>query len=563
MKASDLFVKCLEAEGVEYIFGLPGEETNDLMMSLLRSKKIKFVLVRHEQAAAFMADVYGRITQNVGVCLSTLGPGATNLTTGVASANMDRSPILAITAQTDSNLLHKESHQNMDAVTMFKPITKWSWSIRNANSIPEIIRRAFKISLEEKAGAVHLVLPRDIAKQNSGIAPIKRTHQLSKPKPSHKLVKIAAKMIAEAQQPLLLLGNGVIRGNASACLRRFVENTGIHSMNTFMAKGAISDKSERHLQTIGIKEADHSQIAMKEADLVIAIGYDLVEYSPKNWNRDLKKKIIHIDFTYAEIDTYYPPAIEIAADIEYTIDALLDELVKEKRKTQNHRNLEKFHIYHYGRTQPPIFKKIKQEIAWRANRFNADFSYPIKPQKLLQDVRDVLDEKDIVISDVGAHKLWIAKVYDTYSPNTCLITNGFCSMGFALPGAIAAQLAKPNQKVLAMCGDGGFLMNVQEIETAVRLKLPIIVIVWCDCDFGMISLKQIDEFGKSAFTRFNNPNFVMLAQSFGAVGYDVKSTEDFHNILEKAKKSINVPVIISINVDYSRNRILLDDNFIG
>jgi acetolactate synthase-1/2/3 large subunit len=563
MKASDLFVKCLEAEGVEYIFGLPGEETNDLMMSLLRSKKIKFVLVRHEQAAAFMADVYGRITQNVGVCLSTLGPGATNLTTGVASANMDRSPILAITAQTDSNLLHKESHQNMDAVTMFKPITKWSWSIRNANSIPEIIRRAFKISLEEKAGAVHLVLPRDIAKQNSGIAPIKRTHQLSKPKPSHKLVKIAAKMIAEAQQPLLLLGNGVIRGNASACLRRFVENTGIHSMNTFMAKGAISDKSERHLQTIGIKEADHSQIAMKEADLVIAVGYDLVEYSPKNWNRDLKKKIIHIDFTYAEIDTYYPPAIEIAADIEYTIDALLDELVKEKRKTQNHRNLEKFHIYHYGRTQPPIFKKIKQEIAWRANRFNADFSYPIKPQKLLQDVRDVLDEKDIVISDVGAHKLWIAKVYDTYSPNTCLITNGFCSMGFALPGAIAAQLAKPNQKVLAMCGDGGFLMNVQEIETAVRLKLPIIVIVWCDCDFGMISLKQIDEFGKSAFTRFNNPNFVMLAQSFGAIGYDVKSTEDFHNILEKAKKSINVPVIISINVDYSRNRILLDDNFIG
>jgi acetolactate synthase-1/2/3 large subunit len=563
MKASDLFVKCLEAEGVEYIFGLPGEETNDLMMSLLGSKKIKFVLVRHEQAAAFMADVYGRITQKVGVCLSTLGPGATNLTTGVASANMDRSPILAITAQTDSSLLHKESHQNMDAVTMFKPITKWSWSIRNANSIPEIIRRAFKISLEEKAGAVHLVLPRDIAKQNSGIAPIKRAHQLSKPKPSHKLVKNAAKMIAEAQQPLLLLGNGVIRGNASACLRRFVENTGMHSMNTFMAKGAISDKSERHLQTIGIKEADHSQIAMKRADLVIAVGYDLVEYNPKNWNRDLKKKIIHIDFTYAEIDTYYPPAIEIAADIQCTIDALLDELEKEKRKTQNHHDLDKFHIYNYGITQPLIFKKIKQEIVSRADRFNKDFSYPIKPQKLLKDVRSVLDEKDIVISDVGAHKLWIAKVYDTYSPNTCLITNGFCSMGFALPGAIAAQLAKPNQKVLAMCGDGGFLMNVQEIETAVRLKLPIIVIVWCDCDFGMISLKQIDEFGKSAFTRFNNPDFVMLAQSFGAVGYDVRSTEDFHHTLEKAKKSINVPVIISINVDYSRNRILLDDNFIG
>jgi acetolactate synthase I/II/III large subunit len=557
-KASDLFVKCLEEEGVEYIFGLPGEETNDLMISLLDSKKIKFILVRHEQAAAFMADVYGRVTQKVGVCLSTLGPGATNLTTGVANANMDRSPVLAITGQTDTPLLHKESHQNMDAVTMFKPITKWSWSIRNADSIPEIIRRAFKISSEEKAGAVHLVLPRDIAKQNSGIEPIKRNLELSRPKPSHKLVQMAAKMIVEAKQPLLLLGNGVIRGNASASLRRFVQNTGMYSMNTFMAKGIISDKSEKHLQTIGIKEADHSQIAMKEADLVIAVGYDLVEYSPKNWNRDLKRKIIHIDFTYAEVDTYYPPTVEIAADIEYTIDAILDELQKEK-KTENH-NLGKFP--RYGKA-PHVFKKIKQEVVWRANRFNNDFSYPIKPQKLLQDVRNALDENDIIISDVGAHKLWIAKVYDTFSPNTCLITNGFCSMGFALPGAIAAQLARSNQKIVAMCGDGGFLMNVQEIETAVRLKLPIIIIVWCDCDFGMISLKQIDEFGKSAFTRFNNPNFVTPAQSFGAIGYDVKSTKDFCNILEKAKESTSVPVIISIAVDYSRNRILLDDNFIG
>jgi acetolactate synthase-1/2/3 large subunit len=332
-------------------------------------------------------------------------------------------------------------------------------------------------------------------------------------------------------------------------------------MNTFMAKGIISDKSERHLQTIGIKEADHSQIAMKEADLVIAVGYDLVEYSPKNWNRNLKKKIIHIDFTYAEVDTYYPPTVEIAADIEYTIDAILGQLEKEKRNAENHRNLGKF--LGYGKTPPALFKKIKQEIVWRSNRFNDDFSYPIKPQKLLKDVRNALDEKDIIISDVGAHKLWIAKVYDTYSPNTCLITNGFCSMGFALPGAIAAQLARPNEKIVAMCGDGGFLMNVQEIETAVRLKLPIIVIVWCDGDFGMISLKQIDEFGKSAFTRFNNPDFVTLAQSFGAVGYDVKSTEDFGDVLEKAKESTNVPVIISINIDYSRNRILLDDNFLG
>jgi acetolactate synthase I/II/III large subunit len=550
MKASDLFIKCLEDEGVEYIFGMPGEETNDLMISLLDSK-IKFILVRHEQGAAFMADVYGRLTHKVGVCLSTLGPGATNLTTGVANANMDRSPILAITGQTGTNVLHKESHQNMDVVTMFKPITKWSWSIRNSDTIPEIIRRAFKTSLAEKSGAVHLVLPQDIAKKNSEIGPI-ITQESLRSRPNYELVKKAARIIIDAQRPLILIGNGVIRGSASTCLRKFVEQTGMCSMNTFMAKGVISDKSERHLQTIGIKEADHAQIAMREADLVIAIGYDLVEYSPKNWNAYLDKKIIHIDFTFAEVDTYYPPTIEIAADIEYTIYALLNELEQIEKENPN---------LGFAHSEVPlIFRKIKEDVVFRVHRYTDDFSYPIKPEKLVTDVRNVFDEEDIVISDVGAHKLWIAKVYNTYSPNTCIITNGFCSMGFALPGAIAAQLARPNQKVVAMCGDAGFLMNVQELETAVRLNLPIIIVVWCDSDLGMISLKQIDEFGKSAFTKFSNPDFVKLAESFGAIGYSVKSTEEFPILLKEAK-SANMPVIVSVDVDYSRNRILLDDNF--
>src|SRR5918994_2072184 len=500
MKASDLFLRCLESEGVEYIFGLPGEETNDLMFSLLNSK-IKFILVRHEQGAAFMADVYGRLTQKVGVCLSTLGPGATNLITGVANANMDRSPILAITGQTDSNLRHKESHQNMDVVSMFNPITKWRWSIHNADVIPELVRRAFKISIEEKTGAVHLELPEDIAKDKSNIKPIKKPKRTLRSRPHKGLIKKAVEMILNAKIPIILVGNGCIRGSASSNIRKFVEKTGIFSMNTFMAKGVISDKSERHLQTIGIQDTDNLLIALRESDLVIAIGYDLVEYSPKNWNRNIDKKIIHIDFTPAEVETYYPPDIEIAADIGYTIDAILLELTKEK------------------------------EV-----------------------------ENDIVISDVGAHKLWIAKIYNTYIPNTCLITNGFCSMGFALPGAIAAQLVNPNQKVVVMCGDGGFLMNVQELETAVRLQLPIIVIIWCDSDYGMISLKQIHEFGRSAFTRFNNPDFVKLAQSFGAIGYHVKSTEEFPKILEKAKESTSVPIIIAIDVDYSKNQILLNDN---
>jgi acetolactate synthase-1/2/3 large subunit len=559
MKASDLFIRCLEAEGVEYIFGIPGEETSDLIMSLLDSK-IKFVLVRHEQAAAFMADMYGRLTQKVGVCLSTLGPGATNLTTGVANANMDRSPILVITGQTDTDFLHKESHQNMDAVAMFKPITKWRWSIRNADSIPEIVRRAFKIALEEKAGAVHLELPQDIAKMESDIKPIK-TQQVFRSRPNEELIEKAAKLILESKTPILLVGNGCIRGRASLYVRKFVEKTGICSMNTFMAKGVISDKSDRHLHTIGIREADHASIAMREADLVIAIGYDLVEYSPKHWNGSLDKKIIHIDFTPAESDTYYPPTIEIAADIEYTMYAILGEI--ERIRKQDETEEEKQRQYRIPQSDPPeLFKTIKREIVWRLERYKNDFSYPIKPEKLVLDVRDALDESDIVISDVGVHKLWVAKIYNTYTPNTCIVPNGFCSMGFSLPAAIAAQLVDPSHKIVAMCGDGGFLMNVQEIETAVRLRLPIIVIVWCDYDYGMISLKQIYEFGRSAFTKFNNPNFVKLAESFGAIGYNVRSTEEFSKVLEKAKVSKSSPVIISIDVDYSRNRLLLDDSFV-
>ena len=559
MKASDLFIRCLEAEGVEYIFGIPGEETSDLIMSLLDSK-IKFILVRHEQAAAFMADMYGRLTQKVGVCLSTLGPGATNLTTGVANANMDRSPILVITGQTDTHFLHKESHQNMDAVAMFKPITKWRWSIRNADSIPEIVRRAFKIALEEKAGAVHLELPQDIAKMESDIKPIK-TQQVFRSRPNEELIEKAAKLILDSKTPILLVGNGCIRGRPSLYVRRFVEKTGICSMNTFMAKGVISDKSDRHLHTIGIREADHASIAMREADLVIAIGYDLVEYSPKHWNGSLDKKIIHIDFTTAESDTYYPPTIEIAADIEYTMYAILEEI--ERISKHDETEEEKQRQYRIPHSNPPeLFKTIKREIVWRLERYKNDFSYPIKPEKLVLDVRDALDENDIVISDVGVHKLWIAKIYNTYTPNTCIVPNGFCSMGFALPAAIAAQLVDPSHKIVAMCGDGGFLMNVQEIETAVRLRLPIIVIVWCDYDYGMISLKQIYEFGRSAFTKFNNPNFVKLAESFGAIGYNVRSAQEFSKVLEKAKLSKSSPVIISIDVDYSRNRLLLDDSFV-
>ncbi|KAF6246978.1 acetolactate synthase large subunit [Nitrosopumilus sp. b3] len=551
MKASDLFVKCLENEGVEYIFGIPGEENADFVMSLSQSK-IKFILTRHEQGAAFMADVYGRLTGKVGVCLATLGPGATNLVTGVANANMDRSRLLAITGQTDSHLLHKESHQNMDAITMFKPITKWNWSIRNPQNIPEIVRRAFKIALEEKPGAVHIELPQDIAKKEADIPPI-NPQPVFRSGANEELIKQAAKIILEAKHPVIFLGNGCVRENASQHIRKLVEKTGIIAMNTFMGKGVVSDDSPLHLHTIGIKDADHALLAIESADVVIAVGVDLVEYSPKNWNKKLDKKIIHIDFTPSEVYTYYRPEVEIVSDIEYAIDAILDELEQQKK---THPELDVFPI----KEIPELFKKIMKEVDERRDSFNDDESFPIKPEKLVIDVRNALGEDDIVLSDVGAHKLWISKIYKTYQPNTCIIPNGFCSMGFAFPGAIAAKIVYPEKNIVAMCGDAGFLMNIQELETAVRLKLGFITVVWCDLDLGMISMKQKNEFGKSVFTKFTNPDFIKLAESFGAVGFVVKSTKEFSKTMEEAKQIKDKPVIIAIDVDYSRNHVLLNDS---
>lgn len=560
MKASDLFVKCLESEDVKYVFGIPGEETNDLVLSISSSKTIRFILVRHEQAAAFMADVYGRLTNKVGVCLATLGPGATNLATGVANSNMDRSPILAITGQTSTNQMHKESHQNMDPVIMFTPITKWTWSIRDTEGIPEIVRRAFKIVLEEKKGAAHLELPVDVARMNSSNKPLNKKRKNSSDVSCHDLTE-AAEMIISSNAPIVLVGNGCIRNRSSNAVRNLLDVTGIYSVNTFMGKGVISDNSVTHLGTIGIKESDYALRALRLADLVITIGYDLVEYSPQNWNSTIPmKRIIHFDFTTAETDNYYDPDLEISGNIELGINSLLKSLNSLKpgfriQKSQREKTI----------TTLKIFQSIKSEIENRIYKFKDDLSYPIKPEKLINDVRELLLSDDILISDVGAHKLWIAKIYKTFEPNTCIISNGFCSMGFALPGAIAAKLEFPSKGVVAMCGDGGFLMNVQELETAVRLEVPVIVIVWCDSDLGMISTKQSLELGKSVYTRFQNPDFVKLAESFGAIGYKVEKTEDFKQILQRAKSSTRKPVVIAIDIDASRNRLLFEmgDNAIG
>ena len=552
MKASDLFVKCLESEGVEYVFGIPGEENADLMISLSESS-IKFILTRHEQGAAFMADVYGRLTGKVGVCLATLGPGATNLVTGVANANMDRSRLLAITGQTDSHLLHKESHQNLDVVQMFGPITKWSWSIRNAKNIPEIVRRAFKIALTEKPGATHIELPQNIAKHESHILPI-GYQEVFRSKANQSQIKRAAQMILEAKRPLLFVGNGCAREEASKSIRAFVKRTGIFSINTFMGKGVIPDDYPTHLQTIGIKNADHALKAVLDADVIISVGYDLVEYTPRMWNSGLDKKIIHIDFTPSEVYTYYRPDVEIGADIGSAMDSILKEL--ERLQTENR------DCKSYPREEiPETFQRIRSEVIQRIEIFKDDDTYPVKPEKMIFDVRKALGAEDIVISDVGTHKLWIAKIYQTFEPNTCIISNGFASMGFALPGALGAKLAFPEKAVVAMTGDGGFLMNVQELETAVRMGLSIIVVVWVDNDLNLISTKQKHEFGKSVFTKFDNPDFVQIARSFGAQGFHVKSVREFSETMQRAKTVSGVPVVIAVDVDYSRNEILFDDSF--
>lgn len=388
---------------------------------------------------------------------------------------------------------------------------------------------------------------------NSDIPPI-ASQEIFRAKPNTEQIQKAAKIILEAKRPILFVGNGCAREDASKQIRNFVEKTKIFSINTFMGKGVIPDNYETHLQTIGIKDADHSLQAVLEADVVISVGYDLVEYTPRMWNAKLNKKIVHVDFTPSEVYTFYRPDVEIDSDIGFAIDAILEELEKMQSEDPS--------LESYPRKDiPEIFKQIRSEVIERINIFRDDDSYPIKPEKLIINVRNALSNDDIVISDVGTHKLWISKIYQTFEPNTCIIPNGFASMGFALPGAIAAKLVYPEKSIVAMTGDGGFLMNVQEIETAVRLRIPIVVIVWVDDDYNLISLKEKHEFGKSVFTEFGNPNFVQIAESFGATGFHVKSAQEFTQTLEKVKAIQDKPVIIAVDVDYSRNAVLLDDTF--
>ncbi|MEM9741442.1 MAG: acetolactate synthase large subunit [Pseudomonadota bacterium] len=535
MKASDLFVRCLEEEGIEYIFGVPGEENADFMMSLERSERIRFVLTRHEQGAAFMAEVYGRLTGEPAGCLGTLGPGATNLITGVADANMDRAPMLVLTGQGSTDRLHKESHQIMDVVDMFEPVTKWAETVRNPATIPELIRKAVRLARTEKPGAVHLELPEDLAKVSVDAEPLPPT-RFRRPVPDDKVVNRAFDLLAQAKRPVILAGNGCIRKRASRQLRRFCETTGIGVISTFMAKGAVAMTADQCLFTVGLGTKDLTNLAIDDADLVLALGFDMVEYHPSLWNPQGNKPIIHADFLPAEIDEHYPPQVEVVGDLAHFL-WMLNERLADRALSFDLRG------------QRDIRERMLADLAEHAED---DQQGSIRPQKLLWDVRAQLGPEDVLLSDVGAHKMWIARHYHCIEPNTCLIPNGFCSMGFALPGAIAASLVYPKRRIVAVAGDGGFLMNVQEMETARRLNANIVVLVWADGGYGLIAWKQQNEFDRHTDLSFGNPDWLLLAESFGWHGHQCTDSAAFAGTLAAALAESG-PSLLVVPVDYREN----------
>ncbi len=539
MKAAELLVRCLENESTEFVFALPGEENLELLDALAFSR-LRTILVRHEQSAAFMADVYGRLTGKAGVCLATLGPGATNLLTGVADANMDRSPLVAITGQASLDRMHKESHQIIDVMALFKPVTKWQAQIVRTSVIPEAVRKAFKVAQTEKPGATHLELPEDVAAASAASdadgTPLK-VQAPPLPEPLGAQVKRAVHAIQSARRPLILAGNGVVRRAAHDAVRRFARALNIPVVHTFMGKGVMPDSDPLSLYAIGLRLRDYPARAMERADVVIAVGYDFVEYAPCLWNSGRDKKIVHIDVLPAEVDVHYIVDVGVLGDPAISLDQI-------------------------GAALSPFDGKW---AAGERGRIVAGFdaersgkpSWPMRPQDIIAGIREALLPDDLVICDVGAHKLWMGRLFPCETPNTCIISNGFASMGISLPGAIAAKLAFPEKRVLAVCGDGGFLMNVQELETAVRLRAPVVSLVWRDDGYGVIRWHQLERFGRAASVDFGNPDFVSLAKSFGAVGMRVSKPDELRSCLDQAFRS-DRPVVIDCPVDYAENLRLTD-----
>jgi acetolactate synthase-1/2/3 large subunit len=528
-KASEVFVECLEAEGVRYVFGIPGEETLDLNESLAASS-VEFIPVRHEQGGAYMADAYGRLTGRAGVCLGTLGPGATNLLTAVADAFLDRAPLVALTGQSDLERMHKESHQYIDLIGILRPVVKWNARVSSPEIVPEVVRKAFKVAESEKPGATHLELPEDVMARPLDAEPLPRREPVQ-PEPGGKELERAAELIDAAENPIALVGNGAIRAHASRALRAFVHTTGIPVAETFMAKGLIDYEDPHALGTVGLQSRDYQMAGFDDADLVITVGYDLVEHSPEHWNPHGNKKIVMIDSVAAEIDEYFMPEVELIGDIAHVLARLAASC---------------------HRSAPTIRPdcELHELVMGAFDDARFDEHFPMLPARVLWEIREALGREDMLVSDVGLHKLWIGRMFPAHEPNTVLIANGLAGMGFALPTAIAAKLVHPDRNVVAVSGDGGFLMNCQELETAMRLRTPVVNVIWENREFGSIAWKQDKKFGRHFDVGFGNPDFVRLAEAFGMPAWRCGSAEEFAPRLRDALAQ-ELPSLIAVPIDYS------------
>jgi len=529
-KASELFVECLEVEGVKHVFGIPGEETLDLNESL-EDSSITFVAVRHEQGGAYMADMYGRLTRGAGVCLGTLGPGATNLITGVADAFLDRSPLVALTGQADLERMHKESHQHIDIVSMFKPVTKWNVRLNSSRVIPEVVRKAFKVAQAQKPGPTHIELPEDVMAELVDAEPLPAQLRVRRPEPSGRELLEAASLVRAAEHPIVLAGNGVARVGAAAALREFARATGIGVAETFMGKGLLDFRDPQALGTVGLQSRDYALAGFEDADVVITVGYDLVEHAPKNWNPGRDKQIVCIDTVAAEVDEHFMTAVDLVGDLHHILSHLAVELRDAGHGAQTN-------------------SRLNDIVLGRFESGRGDDDFPMRPPRALWDIRDALGPQDMLVSDVGLHKLWIARMFPAHEPETVFIANGLAGMGIALPTAIAAKLVYPERKVVTVNGDGGFLMNVQELETAVRLGTPIVNVIWENRQFGSIVWKQDKKFGRHFGTDFTNPDFVGLAAAFGMPAWRIEAADDFGPTLRRAL-DLDVPSLIVLPIDYS------------
>lgn len=536
MKTSDLFVKALENEGVEYIYGIPGEENLDFLDSL-QGSSIRLILTRHEQAAGFMAATYGRLTGKPGVCLSTLGPGATNFVTSAAYAQLGAMPMIMLAGQKPIRKSKQGRFQIVDVVGLMKPITKYSEQIVDGNNVPAMVRDAFRIAMEERPGAAYLELPEDIAEEESD-ASLFDVVGHRRPSADHKSIDAAVEMIQQAKLPLLLIGAGANRKMAGKMLRKFIDETGIYFFNTQLGKGVIDERHPQYLGTAALSSNDYLHCAIERADLIINVGHDVIEKPPFFMEKG-GKKVIHINFFAAQIDDVYFPQLNVVGDISSSMWEISE-------KTKIDSNLD----FSY-------FQRVKEKVDLHISKYFEDDRFPMLPQRLVNLLRENLDAQDIVTLDNGVYKIWFARNYKCYEPNTMLLDNALATMGAGLPSAMAAKQIYPERKVVSINGDGGFMMNSQEIETAVRMGLDLVVIILNDSAYGMIKWKQegvgFDNFGLD----FNNPDFVKFAESFGAHGYRAESDDHFKSVLDTALNSKGVH-IIDLPIDYSKNHSILN-----